>query len=52
MNNKEYLRQEIKKITNRLQLLTDSDIKLRVILLESLRDLQKQYQIYLILAFK
>jgi len=46
---KEIIKKEIKRITNILQLLTNTpeDKLRRIFLLNTLKDLQKQYQIYL-----
>lgn len=49
LNNQEYLKQEIKQIINKIQFLTntpDDKIK-KSVLLFTLRDLQKQLQVYL-----
>jgi len=46
---KEHLQRRIKEVTNRIQLLTESaeDKKTREVLIFSLRELQREYQVYI-----
>jgi len=46
---KEHLQRRIKEVINRIQLLTESaeDKKTREVLIFSLRELQREYQVYI-----